>query len=147
MSDSSAQADIVLVGHALFGAMIFGGLVLAVAGLLLRWSWTQSNGWRVPHLVVTVCLFIRSQCGLPCPLSVWEDYLRHAAVNTQDTTPGQSILRLLAFRNLDDPTFGRAMAGFTLVTLTLFLGQRIFETRWGALSSSQRLRERKREDL
>lgn len=39
------------------------------------------------------------------------------------------------------------MAGFTLVTLILFLGQRIFETRWGALSSSQRLRERKSEDL
>lgn len=125
MNESTALANLVLAVHAVIGVAVFGGLAVAIAGMLLGWQWTRSHWWRVPHLVVTVYLFLRSRYGLPCPFSVWEDSLRRAPLDLHDATPVQSVLRFLSFRNLDDPSFSRAMAAFALVTIALFVAQQI----------------------
>jgi polyferredoxin len=69
-------ADAVLLLH--FGVVLFvvGGLVVVVAGNLLRWRWV--NGWwfRLAHLAAIAVIAVQAWLGQYCPLTTLESWLR-----------------------------------------------------------------------
>lgn len=69
-------ADGVLVLH--FGVVVFivGGLVMVLAGNLLRWRWVNRRGFRLAHLAAIGFVIAQSWLGQLCPLTTLESWLR-----------------------------------------------------------------------
>jgi hypothetical protein len=75
-------ADGVLVLH--FGVVVFivGGLVMVLAGNLLRWRWVNRRGFRMAHLAAIGFVIVQSWLGQLCPLTTLESWLRVQAGST-----------------------------------------------------------------
>ena len=72
-------ADAVLLLHFAIVLFVVGGLLLIVAGNLLRWRWV--NGWpfRVAHLAAIAFVVAEAWTGITCPLTTLESALRQRA--------------------------------------------------------------------
>ena len=75
-------ADILLVSHVFIVAFAVLGLLFFVVGGLLQWCWVRSAWIRLPHLALIVFVLLQSWLGATCPLTVWEQLLRHQAGQT-----------------------------------------------------------------
>lgn len=69
-------ADSVLVLHFGVVAFIVGGLVMVLAGNLLRWRWVNRRGFRLAHLAAIGFVIAQSWLGQLCPLTTLESWLR-----------------------------------------------------------------------
>jgi hypothetical protein len=69
-------ADAALVLH--FGVVLFivGGLVVIVAGNLLRWGWVNQLWFRLAHLAAILVVVLQAWLGQYCPLTTVESWLR-----------------------------------------------------------------------
>lgn len=72
-------ADMVLVIHVLFVAFVVIGLVLIIVGLLRHWRWVRNLWFRTAHLLSIGIVVTQAWVDLICPLTIWENYLRHQA--------------------------------------------------------------------
>ena len=72
-------ADLVLVLHLAVVVFVVGGLVLVVAGNLLRWPWVNSGWFRVAHLLAIAVVSAQAWLGKVCPLTTLESWLRAQA--------------------------------------------------------------------
>ena len=72
-------ADAVLLLHFLFVIYVVLGLILIVAGGLLRWSWVRNWWFRISHLAAIVVVVMQSWLGMICPLTTLEMSLRREA--------------------------------------------------------------------
>jgi len=72
-------ADAVLVLH--FGIVVFvvGGLLLVVAGNLLRWRWVNNGWFRLAHVAAIAVVVVQAWLGQVCPLTALESWLRAKA--------------------------------------------------------------------
>lgn len=75
-------ADGVLVLHVGVVLFVVGGLVLIVAGNLLRWGWVNAWWFRILHLATIGVVVAEAWLGIDCPLTVLEDWLRVRAGGT-----------------------------------------------------------------
>ena len=73
-------ADVILVVHALFVAFVVGGQVLVLIGWAKGWRWVRNPWFRFLGLIAYIV--IQTWLGKLCPLTVWEDWLREAAGQT-----------------------------------------------------------------
>jgi hypothetical protein len=71
-------ADVVVAIHAVYiGFVLFGQLAILV-GAALRWTWVRNVWFRWAHLAAIVLVALEAILGVVCPLTLWEDELRHA---------------------------------------------------------------------
>ena len=69
-------ADAVLVLHFAIVTFVVGGLVLVVAGNLLRWRWVNGLWFRLAHLAAIGVVVAQAWLGKVCPLTILESWLR-----------------------------------------------------------------------
>lgn len=72
-------ADLLLLVHALFVALVVFGLLLILAGRPLGWSWVRNPWLRAAHLAGIGIVVLQSWLGIVCPLTTWEMALRAKA--------------------------------------------------------------------
>jgi hypothetical protein len=75
-------ADAVLLLHFLFVVYVVLGLVLILAGGLLRWSWVRNWWFRISHLAAIGVVVLQAWFGMICPLTTLEMSLRREAGDT-----------------------------------------------------------------
>ncbi|HET6328066.1 MAG TPA: DUF2784 domain-containing protein [Planctomycetaceae bacterium] len=76
------SADAVVVLHATYvGFVIFGELAILL-GIVLRWGWIRNRTFRLLHLLAILVVVLEAWCGLTCPLTTWENWLREQAGQT-----------------------------------------------------------------
>ncbi len=127
MSAAALAADLILVLHFVYIGFIVGGQALIFIGGWRRWSWVRHRAFRWAHLAAIAIVTAEAWLGWPCPLTVWEDALRHAAGQ-----PGyrRSFLydwlgRIMYF---DAPPIVFAIA-YTLFSLIVLAGWRLVPPR------------------
>ncbi len=72
-------ADALLVVHSLFVAFVILGLVLILVGGLRNWRWVRNPWFRLAHLGAIGFVVVQAWAGQICPLTIWENTLRHRA--------------------------------------------------------------------
>lgn len=72
-------ADATLLLHFAVVVFVVGGLILVLAGNMLRWLWVNALLFRVAHLVAVGVIVVQAWLGELCPLTVLESWLREQA--------------------------------------------------------------------
>ena len=71
-------ADCILILHFAFVLFVVGGLALIWMGYAAGWRWVRNLWFRAAHLAAIVFVAGEALLGVACPLTLWEDALRHA---------------------------------------------------------------------
>lgn len=85
-------ADVVVALHALYVAMVLGGFLAILLGILLHWKWIRNFWFRSVHLLMIGIVVVESLLGIVCPLTTWENQLREKA-GEEAIYPGSFIGR------------------------------------------------------
>ena len=72
-------ADAVLLVHFGVVAFVVGGLLIVVAGNLLRWPWVNNAWFRAAHVLAIGFVVVQAWLGKVCPLTALESWLRAKA--------------------------------------------------------------------
>jgi lysylphosphatidylglycerol synthetase-like protein (DUF2156 family) len=72
-------ADLTVVVHAAYVLFVIFGLLAVLAGYLRGWAWIRNFWFRLIHLAMILIVVGESLCGIPCPLTVWEQRWRRLA--------------------------------------------------------------------
>lgn len=72
-------ADAVLSLHVATVVFVVGGLVLVVLGNLRAWRWVNAPWFRLAHAAAIAVVVIQAWCGVVCPLTSLEMWLRAKA--------------------------------------------------------------------
>jgi hypothetical protein len=90
-------ADLVVILHFAFVAVVVGGMAAIVAGIVLRWQWVRNFWFRMSHLLMIGVVVAESLCDVLCPLTAWENRLLELGGQTHDSRSfvGRWIHRLL----------------------------------------------------
>jgi hypothetical protein len=86
-------ADLVVAVHFAYVVFVIFGLLLILAGAVLRWRWTRNFWFRLLHLTMIGVVVAEAWCGIVCPLTTWENQLR--ALAGQATYRGGFVANLL----------------------------------------------------
>jgi hypothetical protein len=99
MSLYALLADLIVVIHAIWVSVVVLGLLAVLVGATRGWGWVRNIWFRLIHLGMIGVVVCESVCGIPCPLTVWEDSLRRAAGQavTDGTFIGRWVHDLLFF--------------------------------------------------
>jgi Protein of Unknown function (DUF2784) len=89
-------ADAILIAHFAFVLFIIGGFALILAGALCGWRWIRNPVFRYAHLAAIAFVAVEALVGIACPLTVWEDALRHSTPETPSFI-GRWVSRLLYY--------------------------------------------------
>ncbi len=122
----SLLADTILVIHFAFVVFVVFGFVLILLGLLARWSWVHNRKFRITHLAAIGVVVLQAWLGQLCPLTVWENELRHLAGQSGYTeTFVEHWLHEVLFYQAEPWIFATIYTGFgVLVVLVWCLGGR-----------------------
>ncbi|MCP5368199.1 MAG: DUF2784 domain-containing protein [Hyphomicrobiales bacterium] len=77
--DPGLLADIVGAVHFLFVLFVVLGLAAVLVGWAAGWGWTRNIWFRLGHLAAIAFVVVQSWMGQMCPLTIWENDLRHLA--------------------------------------------------------------------
>jgi len=69
-------ADLVLISHVTFVALVVLGLLLILYGGLAGWRWIRNPWFRAGHLASISVVVVQAWLGVICPLTTLEMYLR-----------------------------------------------------------------------
>ena len=72
-------ADLILVLHVGIVAFVLVGQLLFLMGGILAWAWVREWWIRLAHLALIAFVIVQSWLGAVCPLTIWEQALRHQA--------------------------------------------------------------------
>ncbi|MGL4422249.1 MAG: DUF2784 domain-containing protein [Gemmataceae bacterium] len=101
-------ADVVVALHVGYVAyVIFGQLAIVVAAPF-RWSWARNPYFRWSHLTAIGIVAYEAIMNIRCPLSVWEEQLRHAAgqgFDSSQTFMGRLLHNLLFIEGMPEVFF------------------------------------------
>jgi polyferredoxin len=75
-------ADVVVVLHAAYVAFVVFGELAILLGIVLRWTWIRNRTFRLLHLSAILVVVLEAWCGITCPLTTWENWLRSQAGQT-----------------------------------------------------------------
>jgi len=78
---SEADADAILVVHAVFVLFVVGGLFAIWVGIALGKPFARNRWFRGLHLAAIAFVVIETLAGYMCPLTLWEDTLRGEAAD------------------------------------------------------------------
>ncbi len=69
-------ADLVVVVHFTFVAVVIFGLLAVLIGAVLRWRWIRSFWFRLVHFLMILVVVVQALLGIVCPLTTLENHLR-----------------------------------------------------------------------
>jgi hypothetical protein len=116
----AALADFILVLHFAFVLFVVGGLPLIWIGASLGWTWVKNIRFRLAHLAAICFVALEGLIGMICPLTIWEDVLRHGG-RTETSFIQRWVSRLLYY-DLPESVFAVVYVAFaTLVAATFWL--------------------------
>jgi hypothetical protein len=69
-------ADLVVVVHAAYIAVVVFGLLAILLGVVLHWPWVRNFWFRAIHCGMIAIVVLQALLGMVCPLTTLEDYLR-----------------------------------------------------------------------
>jgi hypothetical protein len=118
----SFLADAIVALHFAYVSFVVFGQLLILVGIALRWRWVRNVWFRVAHLLAIVIVGLEAVCGIDCPLTVWEDALRHRA--GQDISQGSFLGRFLhntIFYDCEPWILNAGHIGFALLVIATFL--------------------------
>ena len=125
-------ADVVLLMH--FGIVVFvvGGLVLVVAGNLLRWPWVNQGWFRLAHVLAIGLVVVQAWLGKVCPLTTLESWLRAkaGAAAYRQSFIEHWVQRLLYY----EAPFWVFAAAYTAFGLLVLLAWWYFPPRFGSFN-------------
>lgn len=108
-------ADAVLILHIALALFVVGGLVVVVAGNLLKWQWVNLLWFRLAHLATIAVVAAEAWLGFICPLTTLEMWLRSKAkLATYDGGFIEHWLQFLLFWEAQPWVFIIAYTGFAL---------------------------------
>jgi hypothetical protein len=112
-------ADALLLVHFAYVAFVVGGFVVIWIGFACRWSWVRNRIFRLLHLLAMGIVLAEALCGVPCPLTVWENDLRGGAY--EESFMQHWVSRLM-FHDWSKTTFTILYAAvFILIVLTFIV--------------------------
>jgi hypothetical protein len=82
-------ANLIVVIHLAYLAVVLGGLLLILVGIFMRWQWIRNPWFRCIHLAMILFVAYEAIIGYECPLTTWENDLR--ALAGQDYEEGKSF--------------------------------------------------------
>lgn len=74
-------ADVLVVIHFFIAAFITSGFVLIPLGAWRKWQFVRRRWLRLLHLVGILFVAGETLVGMACPLTLWENALRHGHVD------------------------------------------------------------------
>lgn len=124
-------ADAVLLVHFAIVVFVVGGLVLVVAGNLLRWRWVNDGWFRLAHVLAIGFVVVQAWLGKVCPLTTLESWLRAkgGAAGYRQSFIEHWVQRLLYY---EAPFWVFAVA-YTAFALLVLLAWWYFPPRFGKL--------------
>lgn len=72
-------ADAIGLTHALIVLFIVGGQAAILVGWWRQFTWTRNRAFRYAHLGAITFVVVQQWLGQMCPLTMWENELRHQA--------------------------------------------------------------------
>jgi hypothetical protein len=118
-------ADLIVAAHVGYVAFVIVGQLLILVGLLFRWGWVRNVWFRGLHLLAIAIVAAESVVNFQCPLTVWEDDLRHLAGQkvAEGTFIGRMLHNLLVFDDLpfNHWAFRASYIGFAVLVLGTFI--------------------------
>lgn len=116
-------ADVVVALHLGYVSFVVVGELAILVGWFLRWKWTCGVPFRMAHLAAIVLVALEAWCGITCPLTTWEQWLREKG--GQATDGGDFIatrLHHILFYDFPPWVFTTCYSAFAaMVVLTLVL--------------------------
>ncbi len=113
-------ADAILVVHFAFVLFVVLGFALVLVGGVRGWRWVRNRAFRYAHLAAIAFVAVEALAGIACPLTVWENALRHAGPEGPSFV-GRWVSRLL-YHDLPEWVFTVAYVLFAIaVAVTLWL--------------------------
>jgi len=129
-------ADVIVVLHGLWVAVVVLGLFAILVGAALGWNWVRNVWFRVVHLAMITIVVIETALRIPCPLTEWESSLRRAAGQT--VSEGTFVGRLVhSIIFVDAPPWAFAVV-YCLFGLAVLFTMLWLPPRWPARWSSKR---------
>lgn len=115
---SAWQADVVLVLHIAYVAVVVFGLAAIWIGGWYRAMWVHNPWMRGGHLAMIAVVVAESWLGITCPLTTWEWQLRFAAGQSPaDAGPLATWLHPLLFFDAEWWVFTTCYTAFGLLVL------------------------------
>lgn len=111
-------ANLILLLHVGIVAFVVLGEVAILLGARSGWRWVRNFALRIGHLALMVFIAVQAWLGALCPLTIWEQALRHRAA--QDTYVDSFVehwLSRLIFFEAPWWLFVAAYTGFALLVL------------------------------
>ncbi len=108
-------ADTILVLHALVVLFIVGGLIAIWAGAARKRGWVRNRAFRIAHLGAIGVVAALAVLGVPCPLTVLEDWLRTGRAGPQGFI--QRWMSALLYYDFPAWVFAAAYVAFLLVVV------------------------------
>jgi hypothetical protein len=71
-------ADLIVVIHLAYVALVAGGMLLILVGAWAGWQWVRNFWFRAVHFLMIAVVAAESLLGIVCPLTDWEARLREA---------------------------------------------------------------------
>lgn len=115
-------ADSLLAFHITFVLFIAIGFILTWLGYFLHWSFVRNFTFRLVHLLCMGYVAWESVTGIYCPLTLWEDELRHlgGVTHTYQGTFMQHWFHQFLFVDLPFEVLTYVYTTFFLVLLVTF---------------------------
>ena len=115
-------ADGTLALHTAFVLFVVGGQLLIFAGWLRGWRWTRCLIFRWAHLGAIGFVLLEAWFGVPCPLTILENYFRAQAGQAIYETSfiGYWLSRLLYY-SAPRWVFTAAYTAFSLLVVLTFI--------------------------
>lgn len=115
-------ADVVVVLHVGYVTFVVVGLAAVLIGAARGWTWVRNPWFRWTHLAAILIVVMEAWCGIVCPLTTWEHWLREWG--GQSGTQGDFIatwLHRLLFFEAPAWVFTVAYTLFGLAVVTAFV--------------------------
>ena len=118
-------ADAILLLHFAFTGFVIIGFLLILVGLMAGWRWVHNRRFRLTHLAAIGIVVAQAWLGRICPLTTWENALRHrAGQDVYTETFVQHWLHRILFYDAEPWVFAAIYTVFgALVVLVWWLGR------------------------
>ena len=76
MLPARVLADVVVLVHTAYVAVVVFGLAAILVGGVRGWGWVRHRGFRLVHLAMIAVVVVQAWAGVTCPLTALENRLR-----------------------------------------------------------------------
>ncbi len=121
-------ADLIVVVHLAYVAVVVGGMAAILLGVWRGWAWVRNFWFRTIHLAMIGIVAVQALFGVHCPLTIWEYELREAAGD--GGRPGTFISRIVHSVLFFELPHGVFTVGYVVFGSAVLLAFLLAPPRW-----------------